>query len=108
MVELYQWQESQLLTNAFGLAKVLQRLVHVININRVHRSQMNLILAIDFKENPLLHGSVKIRIPHLPRIPRQFIGILHAHGNVIMFSPLVKLCCSGLASLAALSTALAS
>jgi hypothetical protein len=35
MVELHQWQESQLLTNAFGLAKVLRKLVHMANINSV-------------------------------------------------------------------------
>jgi hypothetical protein len=57
---------------------------------------MNLVLAIDFKKDPLLHSGVEERVPHLPRISRLLIGVLHAHSDVIMLGPLVKLCCTEL------------
>jgi hypothetical protein len=42
---------------------------------------MEPLLPIDLKKYPLLHGGVKIGVPHLPRIPRLLIGVLVLHGD---------------------------
>jgi hypothetical protein len=76
MVKLYQGQKTQLITNSFDLAKVLRRLVHVLDINRVHGSQTDLLLSIDLKKYPLLHGGVEIGGSSPPLILSLLIRIL--------------------------------